>query len=66
VIGGGPAAAVVFGGEVRKRTEADRRLLELGVRIAQGDGAGAGCGPSSSSCDPTASIHLATCAATSR
>jgi acetyl/propionyl-CoA carboxylase alpha subunit/acetyl-CoA carboxylase carboxyltransferase component len=41
VIGGGPAAAVVFGGEVRKRTEADRRLLELGVRIAQGDEAGA-------------------------
>ncbi len=37
VIGGGPAAAVVFGGEVRKRTEADRRLLELGARIAQGD-----------------------------
>ena len=37
VIGGGPAAAVVFGGEVRKRTEADRRLLDLGARIAQGD-----------------------------
>jgi acetyl/propionyl-CoA carboxylase alpha subunit/acetyl-CoA carboxylase carboxyltransferase component len=41
VIGGGPAAAVVFGGEVRKRTEADRRLLGLGVRIAHGDEAGA-------------------------
>ena len=37
VIGDGPAAAVVFGGEVRKRTEADRRLLDLGSRIAQGD-----------------------------
>jgi acetyl-CoA carboxylase carboxyltransferase component len=36
VIGGGPAAAVVFGGEVRKRTEADRRLLDLSARIAQG------------------------------
>jgi acetyl/propionyl-CoA carboxylase alpha subunit/acetyl-CoA carboxylase carboxyltransferase component len=40
VIGGGPAAAVVFGGEVRKRTEADQRLVDLGSRIAQaGDGA---------------------------
>jgi len=38
VIGGGPAAAIVFGGEVRKRTEADRRLLDLGARIARGDG----------------------------
>jgi acetyl-CoA carboxylase carboxyltransferase component len=37
VIGGGPAAAVVFGSEVRKRTEADRRLLDLGSKIAQGD-----------------------------
>jgi MFS family permease len=37
VIGGGPAAAVVFGGEVSKRTEADKRLLDLGARIAQGD-----------------------------
>jgi hypothetical protein len=27
---------VVFGGEVRKRTEADRRLLDLSARIAQG------------------------------
>jgi acetyl/propionyl-CoA carboxylase alpha subunit/acetyl-CoA carboxylase carboxyltransferase component len=40
VIGGGPAAAVVFGGEVRKRTEADRRLLDLSARIAQGREAG--------------------------
>ncbi|MDQ6782058.1 MAG: biotin/lipoyl-binding protein [Actinomycetota bacterium] len=37
VIGGGPAAAVVFGGEVRKRTDADRRLADLGPRIAQAD-----------------------------
>jgi acetyl/propionyl-CoA carboxylase alpha subunit/acetyl-CoA carboxylase carboxyltransferase component len=37
VIGGGPAAAVVFGGEVRKRTEADRRLVDLSSRIARGD-----------------------------
>jgi acetyl-CoA carboxylase carboxyltransferase component len=37
VIGGGPAAAVVFGSEVRKRTEADRRLVDLSSRIAQGD-----------------------------
>jgi acetyl-CoA carboxylase carboxyltransferase component len=36
VIGGGPAAAVVFGGEVRKRTEADRRLVDLSSRITQG------------------------------
>jgi cyclopropane fatty-acyl-phospholipid synthase-like methyltransferase len=28
---------VVFGGEVSKRTEADKRLLDLGARIAQGD-----------------------------
>ena len=42
VIGGGPAAAVVFGGEVRKRTEADPRLIDLAARIAvasDGDGA---------------------------
>jgi acetyl-CoA carboxylase carboxyltransferase component len=41
VIGGGPAAAVVFGREVRKRTAADRRLAELGSRIAQADEAAA-------------------------
>jgi acetyl/propionyl-CoA carboxylase alpha subunit/acetyl-CoA carboxylase carboxyltransferase component len=35
VIGGGPAAAVVFGGEVRKRTEADPRLVELAARISE-------------------------------
>jgi acetyl-CoA carboxylase carboxyltransferase component len=33
VIGGGPAAAVVFGGEVRKRTASDRRLADLSSRI---------------------------------
>ena len=37
VIGGGPAAAVVFGGEVRRRTEADPRLANLRSRIAQAD-----------------------------
>jgi acetyl-CoA carboxylase carboxyltransferase component len=37
VIGGGPAAAVVFSGEVRKRTAADQRLVDLGAQIAQAD-----------------------------
>jgi len=37
VIGGGPAAAVVFGGEVRKRTEADPRLVDLRSLIEQAD-----------------------------
>jgi acetyl-CoA carboxylase carboxyltransferase component len=37
VIGGGPAAAVVFGSEVRKRTEADQRLVDLGSQIAKAD-----------------------------
>jgi hypothetical protein len=32
-----PAAAVVFGSEVRKRTEVDRRLIDLNSRMAQGD-----------------------------
>ena len=35
VIGGGPAAAVVFGGEVRRRTEADPRLVDLAARIEE-------------------------------
>jgi acetyl/propionyl-CoA carboxylase alpha subunit/acetyl-CoA carboxylase carboxyltransferase component len=35
VIGGGPAAAVVFGGEVRKRTEADPRIVDLSSRIEE-------------------------------
>lgn len=43
VIGGGPAAAVVFGGEVRKRTETDQRLADLRVRIVKaGNGQAAG------------------------
>jgi acetyl-CoA carboxylase carboxyltransferase component len=37
VIGGGPAAAVVFGGEVRKRTEADPRLVDLRSLIEKAD-----------------------------
>jgi acetyl-CoA carboxylase carboxyltransferase component len=42
VIGGGPAAAVVFGGEVRRRTEADPRLVELSSQIARADEGEAG------------------------
>jgi acetyl/propionyl-CoA carboxylase alpha subunit/acetyl-CoA carboxylase carboxyltransferase component len=38
VIGGGPAAAVVFAGEVNKRTEADPRLVVLRERIAHDEG----------------------------
>ncbi|HEY2204947.1 MAG TPA: carboxyl transferase domain-containing protein [Pseudonocardia sp.] len=34
VIGGAPAAAVVFAGEVNKRTAADRRVADLEARIA--------------------------------
>jgi acetyl/propionyl-CoA carboxylase alpha subunit/acetyl-CoA carboxylase carboxyltransferase component len=34
VIGGSPAAAVVFAGEVDKRTRADARVVELEARIA--------------------------------
>ncbi|MGB8859532.1 MAG: carboxyl transferase domain-containing protein [Ilumatobacteraceae bacterium] len=34
VIGGSPAAAVVFAGEVEKRTRADARVVELEARIA--------------------------------
>ncbi len=38
VIGGAPAAAVVFAGEVDKRTKEDSRLVELGAEIeAAGD-----------------------------
>ncbi len=39
VIGGSPAAAVVFAGEVRKRTLADPRVVDLQARIAASDGA---------------------------
>jgi hypothetical protein len=34
VIGGPPAAAVVFAGEVQRRTDADERLVTLRERIA--------------------------------
>ena len=34
VIGGAPAAAVVFTGEVNARTQADQRVIDLGNRIA--------------------------------
>jgi hypothetical protein len=37
VIGGAPAAAVVFAGEVNKRTAADPRLRELDARLASAD-----------------------------
>ncbi len=38
VIGGGAAAAVVFGAEVQQRTEADPRLAGLRARIARANG----------------------------
>jgi acetyl-CoA carboxylase carboxyltransferase component len=38
VIGGAPAAAVVFAGEVEKRTSADPRVRELEGRIAESTG----------------------------
>jgi len=37
VIGGAPAAAVVFAGEVQKRTEANPRLRELNEKVAGAD-----------------------------
>jgi acetyl/propionyl-CoA carboxylase alpha subunit/acetyl-CoA carboxylase carboxyltransferase component len=39
VIGGAPAAAVVFPGEVNARTAADSRVLELEARVASAAGA---------------------------
>jgi acetyl/propionyl-CoA carboxylase alpha subunit/acetyl-CoA carboxylase carboxyltransferase component len=39
VIGGAPAAAVVFAGEVDARTAADPRVLELELKTAAADGA---------------------------
>ncbi len=42
VIGGAPAAAVVFAGDVRARTDADPRVTELEERLARGDGRRAG------------------------
>ena len=41
VIGGAPAAAVVFAGEVNKRTAADPRMAELEAAIAQARAEGA-------------------------
>ncbi|MEL4358497.1 MULTISPECIES: ATP-binding protein [unclassified Luteococcus] len=40
VIGGAPAAAVVFARDVAKRVEADARLVDLKARIQQADEAG--------------------------
>ena len=42
VIGGAPAAAVVFAGEVEKRAAADPRRQALEARICRGAGSGAG------------------------
>jgi acetyl/propionyl-CoA carboxylase alpha subunit/acetyl-CoA carboxylase carboxyltransferase component len=39
VIGGAPAAAVVFAREVRHRVEADPRIVELRRRVAESEGA---------------------------
>ena len=39
VIGGAPAAAVVFAGEVDKRAARDPRVLELAARVAEAGGA---------------------------
>ncbi|NED59894.1 hypothetical protein G3I15_03020, partial [Streptomyces sp. SID10244] len=38
VLGGAPAAAVVFAGEVGKRTSADSRIRELEMRVADATG----------------------------
>ena len=40
VLGGAPAAAVVFAGEVNKRTAADPHIADLTTRIAEARGAG--------------------------
>jgi hypothetical protein len=39
VIGGAPAAAVVFAGEVKRRTAQDPRIVELDERIEAAEGA---------------------------
>ena len=39
VLGGAPAAAVVFAGEVDKRAARDPRVLELAARVAEAGGA---------------------------
>ena len=41
VIGGAPAAAVVFAADVRKRTDGDPRVADLKAQIAQATGSGA-------------------------
>jgi acetyl-CoA carboxylase carboxyltransferase component len=41
VLGGAPAAAIVFAGEVRKRTNADPRITELEAAVAAAEGASA-------------------------
>ena len=42
VIGGAPAAAVVFAGDVEKRTSKDARVMDLEAQIASIEGAGRG------------------------
>jgi acetyl-CoA carboxylase carboxyltransferase component len=39
VIGGAPAAAVVFSGEVNNRTSSDPRVAEVSARLTAADGA---------------------------
>ena len=41
VLGGAPAAAIVFAGEVKKRTNGDPRIKELEAAVASADGASA-------------------------
>jgi acetyl-CoA carboxylase carboxyltransferase component/pyruvate/2-oxoglutarate dehydrogenase complex dihydrolipoamide acyltransferase (E2) component len=41
VIGGAPAAAVVFAADVRKRTDGDARVADLQAKIAEATGSGA-------------------------
>jgi len=45
VIGGAPAAAVVFAAEVRKRTAADARVADLQAAIAEATASGADASP---------------------
>jgi acetyl/propionyl-CoA carboxylase alpha subunit/acetyl-CoA carboxylase carboxyltransferase component len=39
VIGGAPAAAVVFAREVQRRIDRDERIIQLGTRLAEAEGA---------------------------
>ena len=79
VIGGAPAAAVVFSGEVDKRAAADPRRQELEARIAEADGLGARaarrsswptsgrrCGPRRSARSPPSSTASTTSTGPSR